>query len=321
MYPQCTLQVAANVSDESCPASCDGRIKLTVTGGTPAYTYSWSDGQTISMPKNLCPGTYTCVVSDFAGCADTSVYVIAPSTYILTIIKTNLTCFGQCDGSLYADASGGSPVYTYSWSPGGQTTDNLNNLCQGTYTVSITDSKSCVIVRTVSITEPQLLTAGIVVTDASCSTCNDGSMTVSADGGNKPYNYLWQPGNFTTAKLMSMGPGTYTVCVTDKNGCTVCTSGTVNAPVGIDDQTLSEQIKVYQGASPGYIMIEIPTPINAVLSISTLLGMQVYQSEWNNNDSKRAIQVDHLSSGVYLFLLQQADGSVFARKLDLQNIH
>ncbi|MEW6468303.1 MAG: T9SS type A sorting domain-containing protein [Bacteroidota bacterium] len=136
-FAQCFVQLQK--TNESCCGACDGTAQAFVSGGTPPYMYSWSGGQSTSSVTGLCQGTYTVVVVDAMGnfCTASTTITGPFSTYTTT--PTNASCSTCCDGSATVNVAGGSPPYTYSWAPGGQTTQTVTGLCPGTYTVCATD--------------------------------------------------------------------------------------------------------------------------------------------------------------------------------------
>lgn len=139
----------------SCFGGNNGSSTATPTGGTPGYTYAWSTFpvQTTQTATNLTPGTYTATVTDANGCTTTeSCTVNQPSAPMdLDITTTNATCAGCCDGMATTIVTGGTSGYTYSWTPGGQTTSDVSSLCPGNYTVCVTDANGCETCDSISV--------------------------------------------------------------------------------------------------------------------------------------------------------------------------
>lgn len=209
----------------TCNAQCTGTANVTITAGTGPFTYAWAPaGGTGSSASSLCAGTYTCTVTNTAGCTAAQTFTITqPPPITATATQTNVLCNGQCTGTASVTASGGTGVYTYSWAPSGGTGASATGLCPGTYTVTIASgSPTCSITQTFNITQPSAITSTVNSTPATCS-ANNGTASISVSGGAGGYSYNWTPGNPVgdgTNAISSLAAGTYTCTVTDVNGCT-----------------------------------------------------------------------------------------------------
>jgi gliding motility-associated-like protein len=145
-----------------CFGESNGEITVSVTGGTPEYTFLWSDGRTTSTIKDLANGFYTVTVTDANGCTATATFeVTQPARLVIREDHTHITSFGANNGTITLNVSGGTPlaggIYTYAWvGPEGYTatTANLTNLGPGDYTVTVTDANGCVQTIAVTIFEP-----------------------------------------------------------------------------------------------------------------------------------------------------------------------
>ena len=205
-------------------------------GGTPSYSYLWNPGGfTTASIAGLCAGIYSLTVTDANACTtQISDTLTEPPPLLANAASTPVTCNGSCDGQASATPSGGTPPYTYSWMPGGNTNQNTIGLCNGTYTVTVTDFNGCTVTQTVSIIQPPALSASISGSTSACSACT-GSATVAAFGGAAPYTYLWNdPSAQTTATATGLCIGNYTVTVTDVTGCTANATVTINFTVIIN---------------------------------------------------------------------------------------
>ena len=224
----------ANISSTPCLAST-GQISLTTTGGTAPYTYNWNTGQTTANISSLPSGIYIVTVTDAIGCATVDTFFIndigAP---LISVTTTNIDCNGNCNGSATVTASGGSTgVYSYTWSPGGQTTSTINNLCAGNYIVQVTDN-GCSSFATAVITQPSGISFSLPnVVGATCATSCNGSATVLPIGGTLPYTYVWTPSGQTAQTANNLCFGLYSVDVTDANGCTATQTVIVNDDLGV----------------------------------------------------------------------------------------
>lgn len=212
----------------------NGNISINIIGGVPPYTYNWTPAvTTTSSASNLSAGTYSIIVSD-GSCEDTTLVVVLPgnSLNLTANVTANEKCNGNCIGAANVTIGGGTPPYTYAWTPAGGTTANATGLCAGVYTVSVTDANGCNNTVTAIITEPAVLIVTDVATNALCNG-GTGSITATPAGGTAPYTYAWNPSAQTAATAVGLSAGTYTTTVTDNNGCTATTSATVAQPTAL----------------------------------------------------------------------------------------
>lgn len=233
----------------SCGGGNNGTATATLTGGTLPYTYSWSPtGQTTSTATGLSAGTYTVTAIDANGCAGgtQTVAITGAGGIAVTSAATNVNCFGNHNGMAAITPSGGTPPYTYSWSPTGGVGSSATGLSAGTYSVIITDANGCSGTQTVTITQPPALTATASATSVICSSTN-ASATVTATGGTPGYTYHWNPSGQITPTASNLASGNYTVTVTDAKGCTssntitVTSSGSITATAGPNSTICSGQ--------------------------------------------------------------------------------
>ena len=239
-----SLHVTASISNEiSCNLDNDGKLTATATGGTPGYNYLWNNWtawSTNSTNNTLSVGSYVVVVKDSHGCMDTTeIYLSEPSALSIAISnEIDVSCFGFDDGTITADADGGTPIngippkYDYTWSNGFNEEIDISTvtgLATGaTYTVTATDDNGCTITsQSVYITGPaNPLSILVDSTDETCA-LNDGSATAFVLGGTLPYAYTWNNGG-TANPQVNLALGLYTVDVTDANGCTISDETFVN---------------------------------------------------------------------------------------------
>ena len=269
------------VSNVSCNGLCDGEISANVTGGTSPASFIWSTGSTGNPITNLCAGTYTVTVTDANGCTATSTSIVTepPVLVASTSLDANVSCNGLADGAATATATGGTPSHTFLWNTGAATA-SVTGLTAGTYTVTVTDANSCTSTASLVITEPALLVAATVVdANVTCFAGNDGGLTASASGGTTTYSYLWNTGA-TNASISGLSAGTYSVTVTDANGCTDSTSATVTEPplVSVD---LGNDTSVCFGGS---------------LTLDAGAGFASYL--WQDNSTNQTYSVNTATPGV-----------------------
>jgi len=230
------LSVSANTTaNELCNGGSNGSASSTVSGGTSPYTYLWSNSQTTTSISSLTAGTYTLTVNDACGSTATASVAITQPTILNVSANTtaNVFCNGGNTGSASSTVSGGTSPYTYLWS-NSLTTTSISSLSAGTYTLTVTDNNGCTATASVTITQPNVLgVSANVVSNITCSGGNNGSVSSTVSGGTSPYTYDWLPSGGTNATASGLSAGTYTVSVTDNNGCTSSASVTLLNPGGV----------------------------------------------------------------------------------------
>jgi len=207
----------------------DGTATADASGGTPAYSYAWNNGETTQTIENLSPGIYTVSVADANGC--TAIQTITVNAFGCNLSAsasvTNANCNGSNDGLASVNLTGAVNPVIYAWS-NGATSQSVNNLAPGIYIISVVDGNGCPAVLSVSIGEPPVLSANASATDVTALGASDGSATANPTGGTPVYSYLWS-NNATTQTISGLAPDTYIVTVTDANGCTNTQTATVSA--------------------------------------------------------------------------------------------
>jgi gliding motility-associated-like protein len=232
--PAAVIVVSSSQTNLSCNGgACNGVAKVVVSGGNPGYSFAWTGSPSIKdSASGLCTGTYTCTITDTKGCTNPApaVFTITqPSALSSTPTVSNVTCNGQNNGSISLSTTGGTvgSGYTYVWSPAGPTGSNPTNLGPGKDTCTITDALGCSTQVFATITQPPLLTASGVKSDATCQKAN-GSVTVTPVGGSGLTDtYAWSPSVGNTATVSNLNPNIYTCTVTDSLGCVATVIDTV----------------------------------------------------------------------------------------------
>ncbi|MBL4703800.1 MAG: SprB repeat-containing protein, partial [Flavobacteriales bacterium] len=277
----------------TCFASCNGSGIAAISGGTPPFQFQWDDpaltnGQNVT---GLCNGVFIVTVTDGIGCiVIDSITVFEPlklNVGLLSIV--NVTCFGFSDGAAEVDASGGTPPYQYQWdaNAGNQTTSLATTLGPGTYAVVVTDVQGCTASMVVLVGEPAEVILSESVTDAHCSS-PDGVITVNIiSGGIAPFNYSWTGSGSTTNVASGLIPGSYTVTVTDNDGCIQNMTATVgNVPAGI--ATITNAI------NPSCFL-----SCNGLASVSMSgTGVAPFSYSWDDPSAQTTITATGLCAGI-----------------------
>jgi gliding motility-associated-like protein len=205
-------------------------------------SYNWAPGgQTTQCITVNTPGNYQVTMTAQGGCPvlPLSINIQQYPAPTLNLNSTNTTC-SACNGTADAIVAGGNTPYTYSWSPGAYTTANLVNLCAGNYTCIVTTVDGCTDTASTLITNPSnFLPSGSTSSPPSCNGGNNGTATITASGGSTPYTYLWANGQ-TTQTATGLTAGSYSVVVTDANGCTFPATVTVTQPAPVVPISVSQ---------------------------------------------------------------------------------
>ncbi|NNE15648.1 MAG: HYR domain-containing protein [Saprospiraceae bacterium] len=241
-------ELILNMSSTDANAGNDGTATCRPSGGTSPYDFAWSNGVidngTMSSIDNLVPGDYEVTVTDENGCQEVNtVNVGGLACNISAVAEVNdVLCYGESSGSIVLNVSGVSTGVSYLWS-NGFTTSSIFDIPIGTYSVTITESPSCV--ETLSglvVSEPDTLQAALTfLVNPTCSNSNDGGINLGIAGGVPGYDLMWSNGLTNDTLIMGMdtvinlpdtltqlGVGTYAYTLSDSNGCTIVDSVILN---------------------------------------------------------------------------------------------
>ena len=220
--PTSPITLTTLATNVGCFGASSGIIDLSVAGGTPGYTYLWSNNALTQDIQNLPIGTYIATVTDANGCVDSiQVTLTQPAAPLIALPNiTNAPCFGQNGGSIDLNVAGGTAPYSYFWNTG-DTTQDLSAVPAGQYTVVVSDANNCATTLIINITQPQSpINITLTSTQPSCFGYSDGALSAVINGGIAPYSYLWSTGA-TTPSITNLTAQQYLLTVTDANGCSV----------------------------------------------------------------------------------------------------
>jgi gliding motility-associated-like protein len=248
---------------DTVPAYCgqsDGKAYVTPSGGTPAYTYVWSSGgSTTDSSVHLAANTYTVTVTDANHCTATaSATIRAAAGVVLSLVSEHdVTCYGDTNGTITVAAAGGVGPYSYTWSPSVSTTTSATNLRPGSYTIVATDANNCTSSLPVTVGQPGAVSVSTTTTQSNCGV-STGSATAIVSGAVGTPTYQWSAGGSPTAVTdNSLAAGSYTVTVTDGNGCTAAGAAGVS-DIGAPTAVINSQTNVNcNGGNTGAIVLGV----------------------------------------------------------------
>ncbi len=298
----CAISVSIDSDNISCFGNTDGFAAADIVNGTPPFTYLWSTGATTASISDLAVGSYSVTVEDANDCPSTAtIFIDQPMEAIGSVVSlTDALCYNEANGTAEVMVSGGTVPYTYNW-PGGASGPLQEDLLAGDYTVSFEDANGCTGEIELSIGEPDALTSEIA--DSQNVTCfgnDDGSATAFANGGTPGYTYLWSDALAqTSATATNLGPGAYTVTITDANGCTQTASTTIISP---------DQINI----SIDNIVDEVGDQSNGSITITVAGGVAPYTYNWTlgGNFFSSDQDIFNLAAGTYTLLITDANDCV-----------
>ncbi len=307
----CTESIVVEVSDlngpiatiiasdsTNCFASCDGSATVDMTGGTGNFfTVQWdvnAASQITPTASNLCAGTYTVTITDDIGCsASTSVTILEPDVLQYNDNFNNPSCFGYCDGDMWATVIGGTLPYSYDWRDNTNTSlgvnnDSISGICAGSYNLIVTDANGCVIIINYTLTDPTQVTASASSTDVLCNGACDGTATATGLTGNTPFSYIWDvnAGSQTSQTAFGLCPGAYSVTVTDANGCFNTAQTSLTEPTLLTSNISTFSNVTCNNACDGFAQVDAQG------------GTPGYQFTWNNNAGTNQTATS-LCAGVY----------------------
>ena len=307
--------------DPSCGNS-DGIASLSTSGGSTPYAYQWDNAagnQTSQVATGLAAGSYLVTVTDGVGCTEiVTVGLSNNGAPALSVVASDVTCNGGSNGSVTTSVSGGTPPLNYSWS-NGSNSSNISGLIAGLYTLTITDAAGCITVENVTITEPDLVVLDISYLNTTGAAC-DGQANATVTGGTLPYSYTWDdPGNQTSSIATGLCIGSYTVIITDGNGCTELGIISVDSiPMGIGIIEEEPGFSVFPNPSTGTFTVKFEdgTMEAEYIEVVNLLGQRVHIEQVQGKILTYEIRMEKDGKGVY-FLNISTEKGILTEKIIL----
>ncbi len=295
------LSASLTQDNISCYGGNNGAIYTNVTGGTPPYNYVWSNGSTTQNISGLRVGEYEVTITDDTGESISLTTELNQPESPITIEGdiTHASCNNN-DGGIDVTVSGGTPPYSFVWT-GDKTTEDLNDIYAGTYLLRVFDSVGCTMSASFTITENTDLDIKLTPNFLLCHQEGEGEITSWVAGGTEPYSYLWS-NNDTTANLSSVNSGSYSLTVTDANGCSL----TKSTYIGISSLSLSTAVvnPTCNGGNDGEISVT-----------NEYYGTAPYTYLWDTGDTTSVLS--DISSGRYKVTVTDANGCSVTRSVNL----
>ena len=299
------LTVGLTGIDIECFNQNTGSVTATANGGAGTYMYEWNDtnNQTTVTASNLISGTYTLTVTDANMCTATEMIVLNQPTEfsISNATVTDVDCNTANTGGVDITITGGVGSLVYSWT-GGTTMEDLSSVVAGTYTVLVTDANMCTVQETYIIEEPDALSLNFNSTNVGCFMGNDGAIDVDVQGGAGNYSYLWTfpDGSTNTPEdLQTIEAGTYTVQVTDGNGCMISDMVTITQPATGVSLTMSPDDLICFQATDG------------TLTVTPSGGTAPYNYIWSDTNNQPTQTANNLPTGTYTVTVSDASNCTF----------
>ncbi|WP_208997332.1 Ig-like domain-containing protein, partial [Patiriisocius marinistellae] len=296
--PSSAVSVTVSSTDETGPTTNDGTATANPSGGIPPYTYLWSPGgETTQTITGLSDGVYTVVVTDDNGCSVTNNVTVNNgdcNNLMANTSATPVSCNGGNDGSATVNINGGIGPFTVLWAPGGQTSETISNLIAGVYTVTVTDTATlCTSSSSVTVNQPTALTSGIAITNVNCFGDSTGSLDLTVSGGTAGYTFLWSNGE-TTEDISGLTAGTYSVVITDENGCVLNDAAVVLQPDAALTAQIDSQLNSLCGAGGS-------------VTVSAQGGTPTYSYSLDGGTQQQSGVFDDLSAGDYVISIFDAN--------------
>jgi gliding motility-associated-like protein len=289
------ISVTIDVDD---PCTGNSTVTADASGGTPPFTYEWSNGETGPVINNVGQGVYFVTVTDANLCKKTANITVSAGNINVTAIANDALCNGVNNGSATIYVSGGVGPYTYDWI-GGLSGNIQQNLGAGNYTVTVTDATGCTNEDSFEIGNIQTVNIDLTTSPDGCNNSNNsGTATAVVTGGTSPYNFQWSMSNDNDPFVTGLGAGNYSLTVTDENGCF--------------------SIENFELLSIPFLHLNITTTAascpeaeNGTAFANATGGYPPYSYEWSNNSSDSA-SVHNYTAGNYAVTVTDALGCIEA---------
>jgi hypothetical protein len=311
------LSLVPQSSPVICGDSIGGSATAQVKGGPAPFSFNWQSS-TDSVFINLAPGDYPLTVTDALGCtAIGTVSVTKTGNLDIDVQVTPISCFGASDGSFTITPQNGKSPYQWNWE-NGPSSPAYGPLGPGTYNGTLTDAFGCNIIWVLPLTQPDSLYFEAIITPASDSMPGNGSIQLNPIiGGTQPYSALWSNGQ-TFLSLHNLKPGTYSVTLTDHNGCAKTATYSVPFTVGTIDAGAPPPISIFPNPADQVIHIRSEKLVNSIsFNVCNALGQLVLQGQ--ASASNLDINVKGWPTGLYTLSILTGEKRILVSKIVVQH--
>ncbi len=288
--------------------AADGVAVVNVSGGNPAYTYKWDNGETAAKATALGEGSHSVTVTDRAGCTTTAIVDIRRMVSKLSVAISQtkaIGCAGAKDAAIKADVTGGKTPYQFQWNnPSLMAGANLTTLAPGSYTITVTDATGQTASASFEVKDATPITPSVKVDAAASTGKADGKATVTATGGTGNFTFKWSTGE-TTAVATKLGEGNHMVTVTDGAGCTATAS-----------------VSIVENLLPMNVTIALQTEIKcfgentAVIRTTVKGGKEPYKYKWSSSEPASEL-ASGLSAGSYSLTVTDSKGQTATSNIEI----
>jgi large repetitive protein len=294
-----------------CKGGTDGTITYTIAGGDGTFAYKWSDAVATQNRTALAAGKYTLTVTSGNATTVSDFNITEPALALAATPKATDAICTSATGTAEVTVAGGTSGYTYAWAGSAVTAAKLDNVKAGSYLVTVTDVNKCTSIATVTVgTNNQTVTGAVTVKNTACTASIGTADATNIAGGTAPYTYLWSANasNATVPAIGNLKAGTYSVVITDKNGC----AATFSQEVKTDNPTVTATVTPKNTVCTANIgTVEATNPAG---------GTAPYTYLWSVNNATTSV-VSNLKSGNYTVTITDKNGcnAAFTQEIKTEN--
>ncbi len=298
-----------SLADPLCYDECSGSIEVQATGGTPPYTFLWNGATGNGSLNDLCAGHYSMTITDANNCTATGAFDLNnPPEFTVEISEVQpISCFGGADGALMATTS--EPATSVGWSTGDEGL-TIENLPQGSYTVTATNANGCMATASYNLQGPaEALTVNLeIVQPVSCYGEEDAALMAVVNGPGNELHYNWSVPAPDQAGLSDLGAGVYAVTVENETGCTAETQIELSQPQALQAEWEITDVNCPEGLQSGAISL-----------LSAQGGTEPYLYALNGQAFSDQTQFNNLAAGTYTVEVQDAQGCTVEYTLEVSS--